>query len=308
MAKQKLFLEDAKVARDAVTKSEMRRIQKLYEDWADDIGKRAEYWKRRGDVFQERYYRELRKQLQDGSRAVSNAVYTGIRESMYEVSDSVMASSAQWMRDLGFTKKSVSAAMSGVARREVTNIINGRIYDTGWSLSKAIWGSNEKTLQQLYQIVGGGLARNDGVYEIAKQLERYVNPFRARQWNLKDKDGRRIYPRQVDYNAQRLARTLIQHSYQQSVIGASKMNPFVEKIRWVSNGSRACEICQDRDGMLYDLNDVPLDHPNGMCVMEPVVSASEEEINERLADWVVGGSDEALDEMASEYGFVYGGD
>lgn len=305
MAKQKLFLEDAKVARDAVTKSEMKRIQKLYEEWAKEIGKRADYWHRRGDAFQERYYKELRKQLQDGSQSVSKALYTGLRDAMYEVSDSVMQSSAEWLSGLGFNHKSVSAAMSNVARQEVTNIINGRIYDTGWSLSKSIWGSNDKTLRQLYQIVGGGVARNDGIYEIAKQLEQYVNPFRARPWNLKDKDGRKIYPRQVDYNAQRLARTLVQHAYQQSVIGACKANPFTQKIRWVANGSRVCEICKDRDGRVYDINDVPLDHPNGMCVMEPVV-ASDEEINERLANWVAGGADLEIDAAVEQYGYRYG--
>ena len=306
MPRQKLFLEDAWVARDKITKSEMRRIEKLYVDWADQIEERAKYWQRRGDAFQERYYKELRKQLQDGSKAVSRALQSGIRESMWEVSDSVMKSSAEWMASFGFDYKSVSAAMSTVARREVANIINGRIYDTGWSLSARIWGNNDDLTRTLYEIVGGGYARNESIYEISRELAQYVNPKRARQWNLKMKDGRRIYPKKVDYNAQRLARTLIQHAYQQSVIDASKMNPFVKKVRWVANGSRVCEICADRDGNLYDVDMVPLDHPNGMCVMEPVVDASEDEINERLAAWVHGGMDEEIDDLVGQYGFRYG--
>ena len=199
----------------------MRRIEKLYVDWAEQIEERAKYWQRRGDAFQERYYKELRKQLQDSSRAVSMALQSGIRESMWEVSDSVMKSSAEWMASFGFNYKSVSAAMSTVARREVANIINGRIYDTGWSLSARIWGNNDDLMRTLYEIVGGGYARNESIYEISRELAQYVNPKRARPWNLKMKDGRRIYPKKVDYNAQRLARTLIQHAYQQSIIDAS---------------------------------------------------------------------------------------
>lgn len=306
MPRQKLFLEDAEIARDRITREEMRRIEGLYEDWAKEIEERARYYQRRGDSFQERYYRELKKQLEDSGKAVSRALYTDIKSAMFDVSDSVMASSAQWMRDLGFKGKSVSAAMSSVARREVTNIINGRIYDSGWSLSARIWGNNNELMKTLYQIVGGGYARNEGVYEIALELAQYVNPKAARQWNLKMADGRKIYPKQVDYNAQRLARTLIQHAYQQSVIDVCKHNPWVQKIRWVANGSRVCEICADRDGTIYDIDQVPLDHPNGMCVMEPIVDATEDEMNERLAAWVHGAMDDELDDAASWYGFTYG--
>lgn len=308
MPKQKLFLEDAQIARDKITREEMQRIEKLYEDWAKQIGKRANKFKLSGDKFQERYYRELMKQLNDSSRAVSNALYTGIKSAMFDVSDSVMKSSADWLKELGFTEKSVSAAFSGVARREITNIINGRIYDTGWSLSARIWSNSSEQMKTLYQIVAGGMARNEDIYSIAKQLEQYVNPRATRQWNLKMKDGRRIYPQKVDYNAQRLARTLIQHAYQQSVIDASKRNPFIKKIRWIANGSRACEICQDRDGNIYDLDSVPLDHPNGMCVMEPINDYTKDEMDERLADWVHGAFDEDLDEAAKYFGYEYEGE
>ena len=41
MPRQKLFLEDAQIARDKITREEMQRIEKLYEDWAKQIGKRA---------------------------------------------------------------------------------------------------------------------------------------------------------------------------------------------------------------------------------------------------------------------------
>ena len=102
----------------------MQRIEKLYEDWVKEIEDRGEYWRLRGDRFQERYYKELRKQLQDSSGAVSRAIYTNIKSSMFDVSDSVMASSAKWFKEMGFTGSHVSGALSSVARREVINIIN----------------------------------------------------------------------------------------------------------------------------------------------------------------------------------------
>jgi len=45
-----------------------------------------------------------------------------------------------------------------------------------------------------------------------------------------------------------------------------------------------------------------------MCVMEPIVEASEDEINERLAAWVHGAMDDEIDDAAKWYGFTYGED
>jgi len=113
------------------------------------------------------------------------------------------------------------------------------------------------------------MAQNKSIYQMSKELERWVNPDKARPWNLRNAAGRRIYPRSVDYNAQRLARTLVQHSYQQSFIESTKNNDLIEDYIWVANGSRACPICIDRDGKHFPKDDIPLDHPNGMCVWVP---------------------------------------
>lgn len=304
--RQKLFLQDASIARDSITREQMKNINRLYTQWSDDIGKLAERYSLSGNANQARYYMELRSQLRDSSRAVSNALYTDVRDAMYEVSDSVMQSSVDWLTSLGYSFKGVSAAMSNVPRDAVNNIITGQIYDTGWSLSARIWGNNEQTLEQLYRIVAGGLAENKSIYEISLLLKDYVNPNVQRPWNLKDKDGRWIYPKKIDYNAQRLARTLVQHSYQQSVVDACKRNPFVEKIRWDANGSRACELCLDRDGEIYDIDKLPLDHPNGMCNFEPLHD-DYDDIASRIVDWVA--SDEGeypeLDDYARSFGFDY---
>lgn len=304
--KQKLFLQDAAIARDRITREQMENINHLYTQWADEIGELAKQFQLSGDAAQARYYIELRNQLRDSSRAVSNAIYTGVRGAMYEVSDSVMRSSVDWLTSLGYSFEGVSAAMSNVPRDAVNNIITGQIYDTGWSLSARIWGNNEQTLEQLYRIVAGGIAENRSIYEISLQLQQYVNPNVQRAWNLKDRDGRWIYPRKIDYNAQRLARTLVQHSYQQSVVDASRRNPFVQLIRWDANGSRVCELCQDRDGNVYPIDELPLDHPNGMCNFEPVHD-DYDEIANRIVDWIV--SDEGdypdFDDYARSFGFDY---
>ena len=115
-------------------------------------------------------------------------------------------------------------------------------------------------------------------------------------------DWSKVYPgtaKKVDYSAQRLARTMVSHAYQQSFVKTTQKNPFVTKYKWVSSGgARMCEICAARDGVEYSKTDLPLDHPNGMCTFIAVIEDSMTDIADRIADWALGGSDPELDTFA----------
>lgn len=301
----KLIFKDAEKARDAIMASQKEEIAKLYESWADEIGERAKYYSLKSNAsapVSERYYRELQKQLRATSQEISNEIYNKIKNNMYTISDAVIADNVNWLKSFGFSADGLNAAFSYVPDSVVRNLITGQIYESGWSLSKAIWSDNEKALKDIYQVMAKGLAENKPIYEIAKELEAYVNPSRRLPWNLTANDGVRIYKKQVDYNAQRLARTLVQHSYQQSFIAATKNNPFITEYVWISNGSRVCELCMSRDGQHYKKDELPMDHPNGMCVMEPVVA---DDMVDKLADWFNSpdGTYPEIDEFAGNFGY-----
>ena len=142
-------------------------------------------------------------------------------------------------------------------------------------------------------------------------MESYVKPGAAKAWNpilamRNTKTGeieyKRIYKSQVDYNAQRLARTLAQHTYQQSFIATTKDNPFITEYIWHSNGSRVCPLCADRDGKHFKKDELPMDHPNGMCTMEPAVA---EDMVDQLADWFNSpdGTYPEIDAFAGNFGY-----
>lgn len=303
MAKTLRF-KDAEKARDEITSEQLERISKLYNDWADDIAKRAEKLKQKGTLsseLQSRQMEELEKALRKTSEKVANEITKTVKEGMTKACQSVISQNVEWMESLGFPKDIISAAFSSVPDNIVRNIISGKIYDTGWSLSQSIWGDNEDTLAKIHEIVAGGMAENKPIYDIAKSLEQYVRPGARKQWNLRTKSGKMIYPKRVDYNAQRLARTLSQHAYQQSVKATSKENPFIKKIRWNSVGNRACEICKKRNGKAYTIDRLPMDHPNGFCIMEQVV---DDDIDDRLINWVKGKEDKDLDSFAEKLGFT----
>lgn len=305
MAVNPLIFKNAEKVRDSITESQKKDIAKLYNDWADEVGKMADYYSHKTTAsapLSERYYKELKKQLQETSHQVSNEVYKQIKNNMYIVSDSVIADNVNWLKQFGFSEEGLNVAFSFVPDSVVRSIVTGQVYESGWSLSARIWGNNEETMKDLYRIVAGGVAQQMPIYNISKQLEQYVRPGAAKQWNLIDKDGRKIYPRQVDYNAQRLARTLVQHSYQQSFDAVCHNNPFVIDYVWNANGSRVCEICLDRDGRHYDKDNLPLDHPNGMCTMEPNV---DDNMADKLVEWFNSedGTYPEIDEFAKQFGY-----
>lgn len=301
----KLVFKDAEEAKKSIMVEQQREIAKLYEDWADDIAKQAEYYSHKlnsSAYVSERYYKQLRRQLRKTSQEVSNEIYNKIKSNMYLISDEVVKSNVKWLKSFGFSEEGLNATFSYVPKDTVERLVTGQIYKSGWSLSKRIWGDNEQTLKDIYQVMAKGIAEQKPIYDIAKDLESYVRPNARLPWNLRMADGVRIYKKQVDYNAQRLARTLVQHSYQQSFVSTTKDNPFILDYVWRANGSRVCELCMSRDGVHYKKDDLPMDHPNGMCVMEPSI---DKDMNEKLADWFNSpdGTYPEIDEFASNFGY-----
>lgn len=300
-----LIFKDAEKARNSITKQQNEEIAKLYEQWAKEIADRAEWYRKKttsSSVLSEKQMKELEKMLRASSQQIANEVHGLIKQNIYVVADSIVQANTKWLASLGFDQSSVSAAFSSVPDKIVRKMVTGQIYESGWSLSKRIWGDNEATLKELYKIVAGGMAKNQSIYEIAKDLSKFVDPKAKKLWNLTDKDGRKIYPKQVEYNSQRLARTLVQHGYQQGFIEVTKDNPFIKEYIWRSNGSRVCEICLARDGQHYKKDQLPMDHPNGMCTMVPDVSKT---LTQDLESWLnePDGTYPEIDKFAEQFGY-----
>lgn len=287
-----MIFRDAEKVRDAITAHQKREIAALYEKWADEIGHQADLaalGETFSDLVKEGQLRDLQRKLEATSVQVMLEVERKIKANMFTVASATVMSNNRWLQKLGLIpagERAISMAFSNVPDQVIRRLVTGQVYEGGWNLSKSIWGDNRKTMQSIYEIIAAGKAQNKSIYEISKQLEQYVRPSARKPWNLRNAQGRLIYPKQVDYNAQRLARTLLQHSYQQSVIEMTKANPFVKGIKWVSNGSRVCELCLSRNGNIYTPEDIPQDHPNGMCVF-PLVTESATEIGSRWGRWAV---------------------
>lgn len=299
------IFKTATATRDSITKEQQEYIKSLYKKWSDDVLEEyasAKYGHTASDALNTQYYNVLYKQMEAQSKEISNGIYTSIKDGMAKVSDAVVKDAVDWMSAFGFSKKGMDAAMSYIPQSTVNALVTGSVYGGAgsWNLSAAIWGDNEKTLRDIYAIMGQGIAQQMPIQKIAEKLSQYVSPTKQLQWS--GPGGVKIYKKAVDYNAQRLARTLVQHTYQQSFVAATKDNPFITEYVWLSNGPRVCLICADRDGKHFKKDKLPLDHPNGMCVMEPVVV---DNLTDKIADWVNSpdGTYPEIDSFAKKFGY-----
>lgn len=289
----KLDLSTAENFRLEVTARQQRDIERMYKRISRNINKEASNLPNTtSGALRKMYLKGLQNQINEELTGLGKDLENLITSNLGEMADAVVEDN---LRFLVYVDMPIQGAFSHVPSDVVKAIISGQVYEGDWSLSSALWKHTQKTQKDINTIIAEGVAQNKSAYDIAKDLEKYVNPTARKSW-----DWSKVYPGtslKVDYNAQRLARTLVSHAYQQSFVRTTQKNPFVTKYRWdASNSSRVCPLCASRDGVLFDKDDLPMDHPNGMCTFIAVMSDSMTDIADRIADWVNGNPDPALDE------------
>lgn len=288
-----LDLTSAERVRAQLTSQQEKDIRNLYRRTVRNINKEAKKLPNTtSGVLRAMYLSKLKGQINEQLDALGSELEKTIKDNMTAAADAVIMDNLSFLH---YVDMPIQGAFSHVSRDVIESVITGRLYQGDWSLSKAIWKQTKKAQADINKIIAQGIAQNKGSYEIAKDLEKYVNPSARKDW-----EWSKVYPgtnKVVDYAAQRLARTMVSHAYQQAFIRTTQKNPFVTKYRWISsNSSRVCELCASRDGNYYPKDDLPLDHPNGMCTFVAVMEDSMVDIADRIADWALGKPDPALDE------------
>lgn len=307
-----LRMKRAERNRQNLTKEQQKRVRNLYkralkdvEDWSDFLKDKNNV----SSVIRKEYLEDMEKNLKDSLLKIGTETETIIRDGISSTATDVVADANRILTGFGVK---IQAAYSFVPSDVVQAITTGQIYDGDWTLSKAIWKMTKKSQQDIHEIIARGVAENKSSYEIAKELEKYVNPSAAKPW-----DWGRIYPgtsKMIDYNAQRLARTLVSHAYQQSFVRTTIDNPFFEGYRWLTaNNHRVCPLCRERaetvheEGLpegVYAKDDLPLDHPNGQCTHSVYMTKSTDQIVNELAAWAHGKSNPGLDKFARSLGYT----
>ena len=310
---QKFSLKSAEQVRTSVTMAQQKEIKKLYEQLYQDVTKQVSVMG--NENIKKQNLILLQRDIKTRIQQINDDIQNGIIRNMKIVSNAVVVDTRTFLKQMGFKDSDINNAFMHVPDQIVRNIITGNVYQEGWTLSGTIWGYNKDIQDGLNHIISINTAQGKSAYEIAKDIESYVEPGARKvsrtisSWRYATvNDGQtgkanavgekikdKFYFGRVDYNAQRLARTLVSHAYQQSFETVNKNDPFVTGYKWNTSSfhGRVCIICQERATQnnyglgrgVYPKDKLPLDHPNGMCTFEAVIPDSMSTIADKIGKW-----------------------
>lgn len=289
-----------------LTLQQQRELLQLYDDTIKELAEKA--GKSKSKSLTERWVKDYLKELEKVRKELTKELNKSIKGYTTKAAK-IGAEVEQQILSKAFKLAGIdpgdhfTTMFSQVQDKVVKNIISGNLYKDKRTLSQRIWNYTNEFGQDIQYMINKGLLEKKSAIELAKDLERFVKEpaKRPTTWG-------KVYPnlkyRKVDYNAMRLARTSINHAYQTASIQSSSMNPFVEGILWRSalQHGRTCEVCMERHGKIYPVDDVPLDHPNGLCTMIPYIPKSLSEVADELRRWFDGEPNETLDLWYNKYG------
>lgn len=306
-------LKTAEELRESITSKTQKEILKLYNDMYKEIERQI---RSAGNNLTKERLVMLQRTIKSRISTINNSVRSEIVNASSSVCEQVVSNKREWLEKYGLKENDIQDAFAYVPNRVIQSILQGTIYQDDWKLSSAIWGADKKVQDAIDKIVSIGTAQGKSAYEVAKDIEEYVQPGARKpsrtisSWRY-DRNGNKIrdtfYFGRVDYNAQRLARTMISHAYQQAFETVNRNDPFVEYYIWHTSNfhGRVCDICRARDGQKFKKDELPLDHPNGMCVFEAYSPYSMKQIAQKIGAWYdsPAGTYPEIDLFAQDFGY-----
>lgn len=200
-----------------------------------------------------------------------------------EIPKKILNQYAKVMKDITNNKDVIDKINKNVdvtSRNIVEQMIKGEVYKDGVGLDSRIWSATNASGRKIEDVIISCLARGISSAEASKIISQFAksghhtwdkNKIREK---LGDKYANKYGTGGLDYEALRLMRTTNTHMAQLTVMNSDTVNPYNKFVKYHTGhaGSRTCAMCRDRDGKIYPIHDAPLDHPNGLCWLSPVMS------------------------------------
>lgn len=197
--------------------------------------------------------------------------------------ESILNQYAKVMKDITNNKDVIDKINKNVdvtSRNIVEQMIKGEVYKDGVGLDSRLWSATNASGRKIEDVIISCLARGISSAEASKIISQFAksghhtwdkNKIREK---LGDKYANKYGTGGLDYEALRLMRTTNTHMAQLTVMNSDTVNPYNKFVKYHTGhaGSRTCSICRDRDGKIFPIHDAPLDHPNGLCWLSPVMS------------------------------------
>lgn len=314
------LMKEAQKEKVSLVNENARLLKRMYEEIADDLLKRAstasggftKAWLNDYMKYVDFRYMQLNDKI---SKLTTDSLQASAQVASAIEGDFYTFINERYQLDI---PKKYLNDMFHINEDIILRMISGSYYKNGMGISSNIWNYSGMQKGDINYIIAKGMAEQKPYIDVIKDLEKYVDPNAKKSW-----DFSRVYPNlkngkkaTVDYNAQRLLRTSINHTFFNQMVYKANKNPFVEAIHWslsLSHGARQIkffgpDVCDDyatqNDYALgignFPKGSIPLPHPCCLCYQYPVNSKSLDDIADELNRWVNGESNSKLDKWLKE--------
>ena len=304
------LLKDAVNEKNKLTAKTLNKIIKIYESTADDLLKKASTSRGFTRAWTKDYERYIKYKILELNTELAKVSDSSIRTSA-EIAASVQGDFLSYINNkytLDIDKSMLEFAYT-TNEKLIGQIIQGGFYKDNRSLSDRIWGYGNQNGKDIQYILTKGMAEQKSYLDIIKDLEKFLKSNTDPDFK---KTYTKLYNRKVDYNAQRLLRTAMNHMFYVQNVSNAKNNPYAEAMHWelsAEHGTRQVDRfgedeCDDyANSDYYNLGQgnfppdkVPVPHPNCLCIQTIVIPKSLDEIGRELGEWINGKDISYLDE------------
>lgn len=310
------LMKQAQKEKISLVNSNSRLLKRMYEEIAINLIKRSK--SARGG-FTKAWLKDFEKYVEYRYKQLNNDIAKLVEDSIISSGEIASAVEGDFLSYISMKykldiPKELVNNMYGINQDVILRMISGDYYKNGAGVSKSIWRYSEINKSDINYIIAKGMAEQKTFIDIIGDLEKYVDPGAKKSWDFSKvypnlKNGRKAT---VDFNAQRLLRTSINHTFYSQMMDKANKNPFVNAIHWSLSSSHYSrqvnhfgeDVCdqyasQDDYGLgqgNFPKDNVPIPHPCCLCSQYPVNADSLDKIAEEIGGWLRGKSSSRLDE------------
>jgi hypothetical protein len=244
-----------------------------------------------------------------GTESVTRALISDAGSLFPEVDAEFVLSAARFAGASKITKQGLGRIVSGINSRVVESLTT-RLWSDGYTFSDRVWGGEGvgvrgDWLERIKMTVAAGIAQGRDPVKIAKDIQAYTADGKValgQRWGSLERGtsefSKRI-PGRLDWRAQRLVRSELSASLQDSAVLAGESNPAGDgEYDWVLSLGRlhwACECESLAASGPYKADAVPTyPHSNCGCTIRPHLREMAGFLSD-LKSWARGGSVDYLD-------------
>lgn len=294
-----------------INKKTLLKVKKLYEEEGKRLTEKLKTANGIDKKYINAYMEYVNKELKDLGKQVERLTEQGINDTsqlMTEVNADVFSYIVKkYNLDVD---SNLLESLYKPNYNVVDKIINGDLYKDNKSLSKRIWGYNRNNLNNIQDILIDGMVNKRPLQDITNTLSAYTGGGNTKVKAITSAYG------QMNANSLRLVRTSLNHAFIETMKDETKKNPFIEGYKWIMSGAHSSrmpngDICDDYsshdEGIgigVFKKNNIPIPHPNCMCVIIPYSEKSLETIGEEIGKWIKGEPSKEIDAWFESRGYI----